>query len=85
MACSSTCATQDHESFGACLRAKNLKTHVETPGTGYSPAAYKKWDKRIDSYKEARAQGILPSGTKQSQIDAAVKASDSTGQAFVAQ
>lgn len=85
MACATSCLTQDHDSYGACLRSKNLKTHVETPGTGYSPAAYKRWDKRIDAYKDARANGIQPAGTKQSQIDAAVKASDASGQAFQAQ
>ena len=25
MACSSSCPTQDHETFGQCLRAKNLQ------------------------------------------------------------
>ncbi len=84
MACASSCATRDHTSYGECLRSKNLKTHVETPGTGYSPAAYKRWDQRIDAYKDARAQGIQPKGTKQSQIDAAVRVSDATGTAFQA-
>jgi hypothetical protein len=85
MACSSSCSSQDHPSYGACLRAKALQVDVAVPGTGYSPARNKAWDSRIDSYKEARSHGIAPAGTRKSQIDAAVKASDATGEAFVAQ
>jgi hypothetical protein len=84
MACSSACPDQDCPSYGACLRRKNLKTQVEVPGTGYDPARNKRWGSRIDSYKEARSHGIQPTGTRKSQIDAAVKASDATGEAFVA-
>jgi hypothetical protein len=85
MTCSSSCPTRDHETFGECLRSKNIQANVAVPGTGYDPARNKRWDSRIDSYKEARSHGVQPAGTKRSQIDAAVKASDATGEAFVAQ
>ena len=78
MACSSSCVTKDHESYGACLRAKALQVDVAVPGTGYDPARNKTWDSRINSYKEARSHGIQPTGTKKSQIDAAVRVSDAT-------
>lgn len=85
MACSSACPDPgSHESFGACLRAKNLKTAVSIPGNGWDRSAQSRWDRRIDSYRTARAQGIEPTGTKQSQIDAAVQHSDKTGTAFKA-
>lgn len=84
MACSSSCLTRDHQSWGDCVRSKGIKTHVETPGTGYDPAKNKAWDRRIDSYRAARAEGIQPAGTSKSQIDAAVRTSDATGTAFVA-
>lgn len=84
MACASSCATQDHESYGACLRAKNLKANVEVPGTGYSPSRHRAWDQRINDYKAARAQGIQPAGTKRSQIDAAVASSNATDTPYVA-
>lgn len=82
MACASSCKTQSHESYGACLRAKALQVDVAVPGTGYDPARNKAWDSRIDSYREARRQGIQPTGSRKSQIDAAVKVSDATGTAF---
>lgn len=85
MACSSTCPTQDHESFGACMRSKNLSLQVEVPGTGYSPSKNKAWDKRIDSYKDARRQGVLPASTKSSDIQNAVQASDRAGRPLKAQ
>ena len=28
MACASTCATQDHPSYGACLRSKSISTRA---------------------------------------------------------
>lgn len=84
MACSSNCTTGPHETFGACLRAKNLKTAVSIPGNGYDRSAQAKWDKRIDSYKSAREQGIQPMSTKSADISQAVRASDATGSAFVA-
>ena len=85
MACSSACpAPGTHASYGACLRAKALQVDVAVPGTGYDPARNRAWDSRIDAYKDARRQGVQPPGTKKSQIDAAVRASDATGEAFVA-
>lgn len=85
MACSSSCLTQDHKSWGDCVRSKGIKTHVETPGTGYDPAKNKAWDKRIDSYRSAREQGIQPKSTKAADIQKAVRVSDSTGTAFSAE
>lgn len=84
MACSSSCATRDHATLGECLRSKNLKTAVSIPGKGWDRATQTRWDRRIDSYRNARAQGIEPPGTKQSQIDAAVQHSDATGTAWKA-
>ena len=85
MACTSSCGTQDHDSYGACMRAKALQVDVAVPGTGYDPARTKGWDSRINAYKDDRSQGIQPPGTKKSQIDAAVRRSDTTGEAFRAQ
>lgn len=85
MACSTGCPTQDHRSFGECLRGKALQVDVAVPGTGYDPARNKQWDSRINAYKDARRQGVAPAGTRKSQIDAAVKASDTLGEPFRAQ
>lgn len=83
MACTSACAAPGtHASYGECLRSKALQVDVAVPGTGYDPARNKRWDSRIDAYKDARRQGVMPPGTRKSQIDAAVKASDATGEPF---
>ena len=84
MACSSSCLTQDHESWGACVRSKNLKSAVSIPGKDYDRSGQKSWDRRIDSYKQARSEGIQPASTKSSDIAAAVKTSDATGTAYKA-
>ena len=85
MACSSSCYTKDHQSYGECLRAKNLKTAVSIPGKDYDRSHQPAWDKRIDAYKQARSEGIQPRSTKASDIRAAISHSDKTGTAFQAQ
>lgn len=84
MACSSGCPTQNHASFGECLRSKNLKTAVSIPGKGYDRAVQSQWDKRINSYKQARAEGIQPQSTRSADIKRAVAVSDATGSAYQA-
>lgn len=81
MACRSGCPTQDHKSWGECARAASLK--VAYCGIGGGDATkQKKWDRELDSYKAARAQGIQPRSTKSRDIETAVKVSDMTGVAF---
>lgn len=72
--CSSACITKDHESFGACMRSKRLTLSPRINET-YS-TAQTAWDKELDSYAYARSQGVEPEGTKQSKIDAALKAAE---------
>jgi hypothetical protein len=69
--CSSSCLTKDHKTWGECIRAKGLQV---------SPAindAYgtrqRAWDRELDNYAAARAQGVEPAGTQQHHIDAAMK------------
>jgi hypothetical protein len=42
----------------------------------------KKFNKELDAYKEARAQGIQPAGTSMRKIQEAVKASDILGKPY---
>jgi hypothetical protein len=42
----------------------------------------KKFNKELDAYKEARAQGIQPNGTSMAKIQEAVKASETLGRAY---
>jgi hypothetical protein len=83
MACRSGCLTKDHASYGDCLRAANFRIAYCGVGGG-DATTQKNWDKGIEAYRSAKAQGIQPAGTKLSQIRAAVEKSDRTGKAFVA-
>lgn len=79
MACSSSCRTQDHESWGACVRAKNLRIpalDVEMLTT------QKAADKTLDDYAAARKHGIQPASTRPNDVQAAVRISEHTGTAF---
>jgi len=42
----------------------------------------KKWDKELQAYRDARAQGIQPAGTSMKKVQEAVKISNETGKAF---
>ena len=83
MACSSGCPTQDHQTFGECLRSKNAGVMgLESTGGDYS--AQKKWDKELDLYRTTRAQGIQPDTTRTKDIRKALEVSDQTGTAYQA-
>lgn len=84
MACRSGCITQDHESWGDCLRASNIQmatgdANGELVGNGWTN---KKWDNELSLYREARAQGIQPEGTSTAKIRKAMDVSDKTGHPF---
>ena len=42
----------------------------------------KKFNRELEAYKEARAQGIQPAGTSMNKIQEAVKASETLGRAY---
>lgn len=79
MACRTNCPTQDHVTWGACARAARLQV---APIANVSGA--KKWDAEIGAYKDARRQGVQPSGTTMKQISDAMEISQRTGKAFQA-
>lgn len=79
MACSSSCRTKDHETYGACLRAKNLRTSALD---GETLVVQKAADKTLDDYAKARSYGIQPSSTRAHDVQAAIRASEITGTAF---
>ena len=84
MACSTNCPTQDHQTFGECLRAKGLRIAYCNSAAGQDYTAQKKWDADLAAYKDARRQGIQPSGTSRAQVDRAVQMSDKVGKAYEA-
>lgn len=71
MSCSSACVTQDHRTFGECLRAKNLQLspHVNDLYATKQVA----WDRELNNYSDAVRQGLNPVSTKQWATDQAIK------------
>ena len=81
--CSSACLTRDHDTFGECVRGKGLK--VAYCGIGGGDASTQaKWDRALDNYRAARAEGIQPAGTAPYHVQNAVRISNETGKAYVA-
>ena len=77
MACASSCRTQDHPSYGACLRSQGLAvTGLESTNPSFTRAAERKWDNELESYRAARAEGLQPATTSQKDIDFARKVAD---------
>jgi hypothetical protein len=79
MACSSNCRTGPHETYGACLRAKNLRTNALD---GEALVTQKRADKTLDDYAKARKYGIQPASTRARDVQAAIRLSDKAGSAF---
>jgi len=75
--CTSNCYTKDHLTFGECMRAKNLQVAPIA-----NLVASKAWDRELNEYRAAKAQGINPSSTKTKNIRDAVEISQRTGKAF---
>lgn len=80
--CRAGCKTQDHESWGDCLRAAGVKTYLASPSKGLDGTSQKRWDSELASYKRATEEGIRPDGTTQKKVDEARRASDAAGAAY---
>lgn len=85
MACRTGCATKDHASYAECLRSAALRVAYCNSAGGMDYTAQKAWDRELSAYKDARAEGIQPAGTKASQVENAKRISDSAGRAFQAE
>jgi hypothetical protein len=80
--CKSNCPTQDHASYGECLRDGMPSTRNSTQSVD---SLYKRElvnYTEITEYKAARAQGIQPKGSKLKDIRTAVAASKATDTAL---
>jgi hypothetical protein len=69
-------------SFGNCLRSKRLNVGYCRSAAGWDATREKKWDRELNAYRSARAEGIQPDGTTMSKIDKARELSDQTGTAY---
>ena len=81
MACRTGCPTQDHANWGECLRASNLEFGTGDANSGASMPK-KKFEAELQAYRDARKQGIQPTGTSMAKIQAAVELSNKAGKAF---
>lgn len=83
MACASSCKTQDHASYGECLRSKRVATTgLESTNPSFATDRQKKWDRELDAYESAIRQGVQPEGTTLPKIQAAMEVSQQTGVAY---
>ena len=82
--CTSGCLTRDHGSYAECLKAKTIKVAYCNSAGGFDLTKQKKWDRDLDAYRAARAEGLQPATTSRRDVDAARAVSDKTGKAFQA-
>jgi len=67
----------DEDCFGC--KAKGLQLNT---GDASRDIPDKKWNSELKAYKDARAQGIQPSGTTRAHVEQAYTASETLGQAY---
>lgn len=78
--CTSGCKTQDHASYGECLRSKSMAVMgLESTGNDYTKDL--KMHRENAAYKAARAEGLQPQAPTQKAVDAARRKADITGKA----
>lgn len=75
--CPDDCAT-----YAICLRNKNVIVGYAASSRGLDATKEKNWNKELDLYKSARAQGIQPASTKTADIRKAIDVSNKTGVAY---
>ena len=80
--CTSGCPTQDHTSWGECLRSKGLRIAYARSAAGSDATKQKRWDQEISRYRNAVAQGIEPDGTTTAKVRQAEQWSERHGVAF---
>ena len=82
--CNCWWSADKHPNWGACQRSKNLKIAYANSADGKDYTQQKKWDRDLEAYASARAEGIQPAGTKRGHVEAAKILSDQMGSAFQA-
>lgn len=82
MSCRKGCATRDHPSYAACLRAASIRIAYCDSVNGRDATRQRNWDAELDAYAAARRQGIDPDGTELRHTRAALDWSDRQGQPY---
>ena len=81
-ACTAGCATQDHATYGACLRGKGVRVAWCNSANGLDATREKKADAELTAYADAKKAGIQPAGTSMRKFRAAVELSNHAGAAY---
>lgn len=74
--------TQDHSSYGACLRAAGLRVGYAKSAAGLDATAEKNVHKELALYRDARAAGVQPAGTTAAAVRTAMDLSERAGAAY---
>lgn len=82
MACSTGCPTQDHRSYGECMRSKKQMVGFARSAYGADKTKDKLHERELTLYKELRSQGIQPDGTGMKKLEFAKRMSEETGMAY---
>lgn len=82
MACSSGCPTQDHGSYGECMRSKRQMVGFARSAYGADKTRDKLHERELSLYKELRGQGIQPDGTGMAKLKFAERMSAENGMAY---
>lgn len=82
MACSTGCPTQDHKSYGECMRSKKQMVGFARSAYGADKTKDKLHERELTLYKELRSQGIQPDGTGMKKLEFAKRMSEQTGMAY---
>jgi len=79
MTCASSCATQNHATYGECLRSKRMMVGWARESAGLDRGADKKNDAECERYYRARVAGIQPDGTTEKKVNFATAMSEKYG------
>lgn len=74
MTCSSGCATQNHSSWGECVRSKGLEV-ADVAAHKFNQFR----NRELDNYVNARKAGLQPETVFKKDVDQAWKITDKTG------
>lgn len=80
--CSSGCKTKDHDSWGECVSAKSVTISGCDTVSGNDTTNNRRFQGRLDRYRNLRRQGIQPRTTLERDISLAEKASQERGEAY---
>lgn len=71
--CSASCRTRDHESWGECVRAKEVN-QMWLGGTGPSLGDQRRFDRENQNFRNAVRDGLNPAGVSNRAVNAAYDA-----------